>query len=186
MTLDEERELLLRYRPWLCSVAKQECFRYFGHSRDEDEISQEGWVAIWQALRQDNGGAPLDWWLKMRARSHIAHVLKSRIAACRDARRTDITDATPGEQADRYSVWVQLSADDDLAEIEGAYHHGEIMAAINSLPRAQRSYIERRFWHGWTTGALDIYFGNSYKVWKPARDTLADMLTHLREEEVVG
>jgi len=178
ISVDAERDLLLRYRPWLRAVAWDECLRYFGHSRDAEDIAQEGWIALWQALRQDNGAAPLDWWLKMCARHRMGHVLKSRVAACRNSRITDAVDATPGEQSSSLSVWVHLESSVD--EIEHAYHDGEIADAIAALPRAQRAYIERRFWHGWTTSALDIYFGNGYKLWKPARDRLADQLACLR------
>lgn len=179
MPPDTERELLLQYRPWLRVVAQEQCFRYLGHCRDAEDIAQDGWIALWQATIQNNGTAPLDWWLKMRARSRMSHVLKSRIAACRDARRTVITEAAPGDQGDRYGAWARLAAD-NFDVVETTYFREEITAAINSLSRGQRSYVERRFWHGWTTDALDVYFGNSYKVWKPARDILAEQLAHLR------
>lgn len=176
--VEAERDLLLRYRPWLRTVAREECLIYFGHSRDAEEVGQEGWIALWLALRQDNGIAPQDWWLKMCARRRMRHVLKSRIASCRNERKTMIVDATPGEQASSLSVWVQLESSVD--EIEYAYHNGEIADAISRLPRAQRSYIERRFWHGWTFAALDIYFTCVGQTWEQARNTLASQLAHLR------
>lgn len=176
MTEVEERDILLAYRPWLRVTARELCLYYLGHARDAEELAQEGWISLWRALRKDDGSTPQSYWLKRCARSGMLHVLKAWIAQKRDVRKCAPVDTTPGE----INMWTQLEAAPALTEIEQAYHDGEIRQAIERLPRAQRSYIERRFWHGWTIKALDIYFGNSHKIWKPAQDILKNELAHLR------
>lgn len=173
MNLTEERELLLSYRPWLRTVAAG--FPETHPSRVED-LAQEGWVAIWRAISKDKGGRPAAPFLKQCAINRMRDVFSEWTAQRRNVYSTHVVDM----YLNSADVWAMLST--DLGEAEWAYHHGEIMAVINRLPAAQKQYVIRRFWHGWTPKTLGIYFDSPYRTWQVAKENLAKELAHLGAE----
>jgi DNA-directed RNA polymerase specialized sigma24 family protein len=184
--MSDEQELLLSWRPWLRKVAKGMTNRlslsYVGDIAED--LAQEGWIALWRATKtyDGRGGVELDYWLKRNAHDRMRVVLRFLMAKCRDINRTQLA-GDPWAQLDMYSdfssenAWAALVT--DLGDIEMAYHDGEIMAAINRLPRTQRQYVIRKFWHGWDPTALDIYFNNAKYTWRLAKRNLAEQLSHL-------
>ena len=100
-------------------------------------------------------------------------VFSQWIAASRNIYVTHSVDMTPAND------WLREALRTDLGDIEEAYHHGEIMRAIDRLPRTQRQYVIRKFWYCWNPTALDLYFTNHRKVWREAKTTLSKELAHL-------
>jgi DNA-directed RNA polymerase specialized sigma24 family protein len=165
-----ETELLQSFRPWLRTVAAG--FPETQPSRVE-ELAQEGWIAVWRAISQNKDGRPLEPFLKQCAINRMRDVFRQWTAANRNVYMTHSVDMTPGE----INLWDVLQT--NLGDIEEAYHHGEIMQAVSRLPKAQRQYVIRKFWHCWDPTALDLYFTNHRKVWREAKTTLSKELAHL-------
>lgn len=168
MTEDAERELLAAYRPWLRGVA-----RAMVGPNEVDDLASEGWIAMWRELHTVRGNtghqAPLDWWLK--------HIAVQRMGTClRDWH-------TPVKQRQHLftdDVAAVIDLPRELVEMEWAYHHGEIHAALDALTPREREYVIARFWSGMGPAQLTVHFG--YKpnaLWRTARPKLAGALTHL-------
>lgn len=165
-----ETELLQSFRPWLRTVAAG--FPETQPSRVE-ELAQEGWIAVWRAISKNKDDRPLEPFLKQCAINRMRDVFSQWTAASRNVYMTHSVDMTPGE----INLWEALCT--DLGDIEEAYHHGEIMQAVNQLPKAQRQYVIRKFWYCWDPTALDLYFTNHKRVWQEAKSTLSKQLAHL-------
>jgi DNA-directed RNA polymerase specialized sigma24 family protein len=165
-----ETELLQSFRPWLRTVAAG--FPETQPSRVE-ELAQEGWIAVWRAISKNKDSRPLEPFLKQCAINRMRDVFSQWTAASRNIYVTHSVDMTPAND------WLREALRTDLGDIEEAYHHGEIMRAIDRLPRIQRQYVIRKFWYCWGPTALDLYFTNHRKVWREAKTTLSKELTHL-------
>lgn len=173
--VEAERELLLRYRPWLRKVAKG--MTQTNPDRAE-ELGQEGWIALWQATRTYDGrdGVPLDAWLKQSAIYRMKVMIRHWTAACRDMNATELA----GNPWDEVSTW-WAALTTDLGDIEFAYHHGEIAQAMASLSPRQQEYVYLRYCCDYGTKELTAHFGYPPKtVGQQARAKLAAQLEHLR------
>lgn len=156
-----ETELLAHYRPWLRKVGA-------GMTTPDraEELSQEGWIALWKASRSFDGSAPLDWWLKRKAHGRMLDVIRNW--------RTSPNVPVEVEHA----VWERLLV--ELPEIEWAYHSGEILAALDRLTPREREYVVARFWGGLNYPELTAHFGYPPQgLWATARRKLARELGHL-------
>lgn len=172
-------EVSKRYRQWLLKVAHQ-------YSRDKTEVydlAQEGHIAMWKAWNSYDGRVPLDVHLKMKA--------KWRIIECRQ--RMNYT-GLPSRAGKRYSAGTKVNSDREVvtdptvstfdAMIEEnfdsclvAYHHGDIHAAVNSLPLSLREKVYNRFWRG--------EYNPKSQTWWDKKDVgakvlLREKLQHLR------
>jgi DNA-directed RNA polymerase specialized sigma24 family protein len=165
-----ETELLQSFRPWLRTVAAG--FPETQPSRVED-LAQEGWIAVWRALNKNKDDRPLEPFLKQCAINRMRDVFSQWTAASRNMYMINLIDTSPAND------WLWSAFHTDLGGIEEAYHHGEIMQAVNRLPKTQRQYVIRKFWHCWDPTALDLYFTNHRKVWREAKITLSKELAHL-------
>jgi DNA-directed RNA polymerase specialized sigma24 family protein len=183
LDLNDERGLLLYFRPWLRLVAMR--FPQMMPSRNED-LAQEGWIAIWRGIQTlkeksiDKRPDDIELWLKRCATNRMANVVNSWKAQSRDVYNTTFVDFNA--EWDDGATWAaHLALTTDLGDVEIAYHYGEILKAVNRLPRSQRQYVIRKFWYRWAPTSLDLYFTNSRKTWKDAKDTLASELVHLAD-----
>lgn len=66
-----------------------------------------------------------------------------------------------------------------------AYHYGEIMQAINTLPEQHRQYVYRRFWLGDNSSEIARELGLSvtgmHNRWsRTIRPALVESLSHLQ------
>lgn len=170
MTPDEERELLLHYRPWLRATAADLMQGRPPHRIDD--LGQEGWIAMWKAMHEDRDvavKAPLDWWLKHRAINRMRNVVRDWFVPGKQ-RQHIFTDDIPD----------LMAASAELENIELAYHYGEIRAAVDRLPPREREYVLLRFWGGYTYSRLVAHFGyNTSNVWRIVRPKLVSDLEHL-------
>lgn len=170
MTPQEERDLLVRLRPWLRDRARS-LLPYSEH-RHIDDLAAEAWVAVWRETRTGNLDEP---WLKAVARNRMLNWIRDELAAPQRGDRNttyldDMTTVWDGEQA--------------VGDVEWAYHHGQIAAAVNALHPTQREYVYLRFWRGWEASRLNAHFqvANTSYLWARARPKLRDSLAHLAPE----
>lgn len=135
-----------------------------------DDLRQEGMIAIWRALRERGRRADNAVYLTKVARSRMRDIAWS-------GRPMTGGDSTPGPKsrpatfavdfealADEDPLMSLLEAVDALSAVEWAYHHGEIAQALNGLSEADRDYVVRRFWGGWTDTEVAALRGTSNKV----------------------
>lgn len=173
MTENEERALLLTYRPWLRGVARKMVADSL-----VDELAQEGWIAIWRELHHTRDAtahpAPQDWQLK--------HTAIWRMAACRRDWSEPMKQRQHSFTADVVAV---ADLPHELGDLELAYHHGEIHAAMGALSPREQEYVIQRFWHGMEAAQLKIHFGYSPNgLWRTGRPKLALALAHLGDDLV--
>lgn len=192
MTEMKQRELIEHWSPWLRSVARR--FPPMMPSRIED-LAQEGWIAIWRGLQILDTKSPedmpdsIDKWLKRCAVNRMHNVVNSWTCEGRNAYTAIGIDYqsldNPTETTSPFYDALYAALSVNLGDIEMAYHHGEIMDAINRLPKAQKAYVLRKFWHGWSPTALDIYFNDAKYTWRAAKTQLSEELAHLHPKELI-
>lgn len=176
MNKQSEKQLLLKFRPWLRTVANGMCRKF--PERAED-LAQEGWVAMWRSIGNFPGDTPDDAWLKACAVKRMYSQIRDWTAQCRDVRITDLAGA-PGMRAvgDKVDIWDALRV--DLGEVEMAYHQGEISAALAALPPKQRLYVWLKYWKGYTDTEMVAVFGyRPRNLGDSANKKLAKQLAHL-------
>lgn len=67
-----------------------------------------------------------------------------------------------------------------LGDLEMAYHHGEIMQAVEGLPEVWREYVRLRFWEGYNDSEAERALSVHRSTWhKTVRPTLVRELAHL-------
>lgn len=150
-------ELLPRFRKWLYAVA-------YGIGADPlhiDDIVQEGYIAMWRALKtHDAGKGTVTTWITNAARMRMLDMLKRGRPLGHDARRGVVTveDRVTPDSLDQLmedgGAEVASLSHHVLDDIVSAYHRGAIVKAINDLPALQRRYVVLRFWAGMDTGAI--------------------------------
>lgn len=166
MTEREERDLLEWYKPWLRTVAARMC-----RSKPSrvDDLVQEGWIAIWRATKTWDSRSPLDWWLKRKAVGVMLDKIRNE-----ESKKNTLFNYVP-DINDVVTVAFVLD------NVELAYHHGEIMRALNTLTPRQREYVVMRFWGGQGYPDLCEHFGYPPQaLWTASRKKLADELAHLK------
>jgi RNA polymerase sigma factor (sigma-70 family) len=179
---ETERELLLRYRPWLRAVAASMAAAQPDRA---EELAQEAWVAIWQAIRArpdqtHTVSSPL---LKTVALNKMRNIIRDWHAQARDISRTDLhgrpgVDTHSNERSTEVGIWDRLCV--DLGGIELAYHHGEIREALDALPPKQQLYVLLKYWGGYTDVEMVPHFGYRPKTLGGiALKKLAKELAHL-------
>lgn len=116
-----------------------------------EDVLQEGRITLWKTWRAYEGDSDRVKIALNRAKQRMMQV------AWRDAPTT----GNPAEKR-RYEAKVDAHIDGMLPadveellayasgvdDVEVAYHHGEIVAALNALTPKQRAYVYARFWCG--------------------------------------
>jgi RNA polymerase sigma factor (sigma-70 family) len=163
MSINDEKELLVKYHPWVCKTAHGMCV-----SRPDryEDLAQEGWIALWQATKTWDGQAPFDWWLKYRAHGAMLVLIKRWSRYDRNAYRRGVGSRN-----------IVLTSE----SIDMAYHYREIRTALLYLTPRQREYVVLRFWGGYRKTELIAYFGyDPQGIWTQGKKKLSRMLEHLR------
>lgn len=180
-------DVLPSYRRWL----HREAYRVAGpdDDRHHDDLVQEGYVAMWRAAqRYDPARGALPAFLTRAASQRMRHV------AARGYRTWTGREPNRGHPAgnpevlgvDELDVVADVRAVDALADVEWAYHAGDLAAALDGLTERQRRYVLLRFWHGWTPTELDAEFnGNHRYYWRRIKPYLARELRHLAPDGTV-
>jgi RNA polymerase sigma factor (sigma-70 family) len=173
-------EILRDYLPWLRVVAGN--LAGFD-SPDLQDLVQEGYIAMWRALRTyDPASGKLDYWLKFKASNRMKTIaIRAAEHPEREPLDLDQPRTTEGD-----TLADLLEGPDLIAAIDIAYHHGEIAAAIDRLTPQQRRYVIARFWLGLTGNemvALGVFSYDPSALWNSKRNgarwKLQEELKHL-------
>jgi RNA polymerase sigma factor (sigma-70 family) len=188
------------YRSWLLNLAGR---LLGGHAHpDRDDLVQEGYIAMWRALdsySEDKGS--LAGWLTFRARMRMLECLAQSQWTGKPARRdgrhkieTRLVDSLDREllaggndqgETDSITLADRVAGVEHLDGVELAYHHGEILAALEDLTPAQRKYVEARFWKGMTESEIkaEVFGYDAGSLWRSQKNgaklKLAETLAHL-------
>jgi RNA polymerase sigma factor (sigma-70 family) len=165
-------EILRGYLGWL-RVAAGNLTGF--DSPDLQDLVQEGYIAMWRALRTYNPAqGKLDYWLKFKSLNRMKTI------AIRAAEHHGL------HPADDEAALEVLAAPDVLEQVEIAYHDGEIAAAIDRLAPQQRRYVIARFWLGLTGNemvTLGVFSYDPSALWNSRRNgarwKLREDLKHL-------
>lgn len=176
-----DEEILRNYRGWLLKTA----WDYANNAEQARDLAQEGWVAMWRALREERPAG-------VKESTYLMNSARWRMKRCWE-RRT--WTGMPDRRAEGYGgsqkrIWaheVEFGIDcisdladeqvtaDAAADLEWNYHHGEIMQALNKLTPKQKEHVIRCFWMGERLSG-SWWFGP-----KGIKHRLAEELSHLRE-----
>lgn len=188
------------YRSWLLNLAGR---LLGGHAHpDRDDLVQEGYIAMWRALdsySEDKGS--LAGWLTFRARMRMLECLAQKQWTGKPARRDGRHKVEDPAYMDSLDRVVQTDSNDSASHhrtladlvagvehldgVELAYHHGEILAALEDLTPAQRKYVEARFWKGMTESEIkaEVFGYDAGSLWRSQKNgaklKLAETLAHL-------
>lgn len=163
------------------------------HPADLDDVAQEGAIAIWRAVHTyDPTKGSLASWVTTAAKQRMRNVVgRGQWTGHEPVRGFEEAERVLYDPAD-----IEGDPETLLDGMELAYHHGEIMMAIASLPPAQQRYVIARFWGGVDplgrtasdaqARRAEPVLTRSY-LWKgagAARDRLARALSHLDDRRV--
>lgn len=177
-------ELLPAYERWLHATA----YRISPPGRNEayhDDLVQEGRVAMWRAMAAyDPAQGALPSWLTTAAKMRMADVVRragswlgrpARYGPQPAAEKVSSPvslDELLAVDGDSDPLMRLLSAADVAESLDLAYHHGEIMFALNSLRPDQRRYVVLRFWGGLSDPEMvraGHFSSNPGYLWRDAR-----------------
>jgi DNA-directed RNA polymerase specialized sigma24 family protein len=164
----DQHELLEELRPWLKAVAR----RLTIDPVQRQDLAQEGWIAAWRTLDEQHPNPAALARTAAAWRMKDAFYRRQSFGSERERGRNGVVHPIPAAliETDFPPVW------DDLDQVLEAYHHGEIMAAVNSLSERQQQRVIDRFWKG-------IYSDGRW--WSEpvtgARAILREQLGHLRD-----
>ena len=129
-------------------------------SQDWDDAIQEARIEVWQLHQQGKipkDGRSVTGWVATVIRRTITSSVQRQLWTSSEPRKPHGHPADPlrTPAAERGSLddpdlLFDAPSPETLQTVELAYHYGEIVAAINSLPANQREYVVARFWGGMT------------------------------------
>lgn len=170
MTTDQT---LARYRSWLLKVAVELAPR---RPNDWLDLAQEGWIAMWKALKtyDPSLGAEASY-LTTAARLRMVDCLRRDLWTGTPSRRGHIREV-PGVPVDHRWDWVDAALGCDVIDdLEVAYHHGEVAAALDALEVRDRAFIQKKIMDD-----AGRYSWRTQSIPEPARTILMGKLSHLK------
>lgn len=183
-------DILKPYRGWL--YARAITLLYPTHE-DLDDLVQEGWIAMWQALSvYDPERGALPSWLTTHAKYRMLDVVKdwswTGKLPVRDGRNPVRRPELLSLDDERVSgdTVPDPEAEDLMDSVELAYHYGEIGRALDELTPRQRQYVVARFWAGMTGREMaeELFGYDAQGLWSSAKNgarlKLVRKLEHLR------
>lgn len=140
-------EFIADMQGWLSSRAARLCQSPTARSRIDD-VMQEGRITLWRTYAEtgstEEACARAHWRMKDVAWGddplHTGAEPRERFTLQHKPESVDALLEAGISEA--------FSTVEGLSDVEWAYHHGEIMAAIAALTPKQRTYIYARFWCG--------------------------------------
>jgi DNA-directed RNA polymerase specialized sigma24 family protein len=125
-----------------------------------DDVLQEARIVAWQVLTSDKEYGNRDQYAHAAARRRIVETATRQTWTGHTRVHGQPTD--PLRQAGKEPLEaVELVAAEVLSDIDAAYHHGQVYAAIRALPEPHREYVYQRFWLGMTEPEMAAYAGRS-------------------------
>jgi RNA polymerase sigma factor (sigma-70 family) len=202
MTTEELLESNIRWLHFMANKLKP------WYDANHDDIFQEGWIAMWQAIETYKPSkVPIEAWIYRKAKSRmIDFVFQDKPAFGSEGNRgrwkpkdnvslDAILEAGDGARAD--ILGDAIVSDESLVGVEQAYHEGDIMDALNRLSPKEREFVVLKFWGGlytkperatrdWVKVSQDLAPQFSHKAtrstyWSSAQDKLSEYLEHMRE-----
>lgn len=176
----DSSKVLPRYKNWLLKIA----WEYSSNLSEVQDLAQEGYIAMWKALQtfDESKNIKLSTHLMNKARWRISEVRArgtyTGMPSRAGKRHTAGTEANKNteQSVDMSESMFDIEISDNIDSILLAYHHGEIMEAINSLPVQQRKRVYDRFWkNDYDAKNSAWWFGKRIG----ARDRLKERLGHL-------
>lgn len=181
---DADDMILNDYRGWLRATAS----RLMSDPALIDDLAQEGWIAMWRALRDyrpEKGALPA--WLTQHAMWRMLDCARDKAWLGRPPRNmgsSKVRDVAEYAAADDATVWDRIQSVDVADDLLIAYHRGEIADAVTHLTPQQRRYVYLRFWRGYQRPDMVAEFGyDPTALWNSARNgaklKLRESLAHL-------
>lgn len=168
-----EQSTLEKMRPWLLSVARK-------YSRDpstQQDLAQEGWIAMWRALQKESTGENVPAYLKSAALNRMTSVVRDQMSFGQERRTAgSVITSIPIDSGD--SVWQFAEPIEDL--LVDVYFEGRIQDAVEMLAPRQREYVKLRFWEATPWKELQTEFGGN-GIWSKAKKNLKRELLDLVE-----
>lgn len=171
-------EVIEGYKLWLLKTA----WEYTNNATDAYDLAQEGSIAMWKAYESHDPS-------RVKLSTHLMNKARWRMA---EVRQRGTFTGKPSQAGKRHSAGTQGNAgveratdfgmsDHDMPNLGDhdqailAYHHTEIMHALNRLKPGHREKIIDWFWNG----KVD----NKNRAWwdKNAKLKLRVMLAHLAD-----
>lgn len=152
-----------------------------------DDVLQEGRIVQWEVLkkRPESERTYVSAAMSMRigevVRRQTWTGMETHRGRATDPLRRRDRDSTDDETSD---VQVVVESSDWVDRVIMAYHHGEIMDALNRLTFTQRTYVYERFWEGRTNPEIaarrGLSTGEMERQWRVnIRPRLVEELAHL-------
>lgn len=186
-----ESALLAELRPWIRAEASAMLDWELG--RHAEDIAQEAWIHLWRSLPTYHDQAPFVPWCKTVIRNRLHYEIRALRAQKRGGPGEDRNHGTGVRPrkvtvtgTDLYSditdVWDGEAA---CLDLDWAYHHAELAAALEALTPKLRGYVIARFFHGLRGAELDVAVGQRHataSLWngpRRGREQLSRALQHL-------
>lgn len=190
-TRDIEYEEFLLDNERLLKLKTADRLRSSDVSRDIwDDVLQEGRIVQWEVLVKKAGEArDIKKFVSASMSMRISEVVHRETWTGMETHRGRPID--PLRRRDRDSTDDEsltferaVSSGDWVDRVIMAYHHGEIMQAINALTFTQRAYVYARFWEGRTNAEIaaerGLSKGEVERQWRVnIRPRLVEELGHL-------
>lgn len=172
------------------------------HLRYDDAV-QEGRIELWRTYRETGSTEQATARASVRMKAVALNVgVRMTGEAPRERytapQESDSLDRQVSREFGHLTLGDLIEAAEALDDVEWAYHHGEILAALDALTPKQRQYVYARFWCGidMPAGSRNegvkqakeqnpilrrdvLWTGNKTTV--GAKQRLAEALEHLRE-----
>lgn len=149
---------------------------------EDDDAVQEARIAAWQSYIEHHNPRYMNIAVRQRL---IAHVMRDQWFGTKPtAHEMDPIRRSGRDSLDDPDLDLILLAEENIEALTMAYHHGQIMEALNVLSPKQREFVYMRFWEGRTytdiAARLGLTEGGAKSVWlKQVRPLLAHQLAHL-------
>lgn len=150
-----------------------------------EDMLQEARIEAWSQMEKEASPALVSHAVRQRVSRLVTQGNWTGKPAKRDRGSKEPLD-TDRDSIDDPDWDVHVEAADVLEAVEWAYHHGEILEALRSLPERHREYVLMRFWGGMTNAEIaahqDVRLGNISRTWNEAiKPKLAEQLEHLAD-----
>lgn len=183
-----ESELVANYRKWSHAVAGT---MVNASSSLYDDLVQESMIEVWKiGLKKPEGVSA----------TYVTKSARYRMLQVVTGKPMTGGDSTPGPKSrpkelildwqdvagheEDWGLEGLLAASDVLSAVDLAYHQGQILQCLNSLPEQDRRYVYQRFWEGKTDTEIAAEGGLSNKAlgtrWtRNIKPRLVEALAHL-------
>lgn len=170
----DESSLVRLYERWADPVFGYVVNQLSGSPEDAEEIFQETWLAVWEAIPSFRGESGFYSWLCGIARRKIADHLR------RKSRKRALFAASPDGHAMKESTDTQPQPDEHLGLME---KRGRVLNALGSLPPDYRMALFNRYVEGESVEQLSRKLEKTYKATESLLSRARESLKNALEKE---